>query len=107
MTKTQLNGLLAREWRERHGLTRAQLAEMIGYAPMTIYWAERGETPPGRGGDGNSHPIQSRVWLRYQRACQGLDELTTVNSQIKRMGPLKLAFRKSLASSTSKTPSAM
>ena len=73
MTKNELAGQLAREWRERHGLTRAQLAEATGYASMTIYWMERGETPPGRGGDGNSHPIQPWVWLRYQRACQGLD----------------------------------
>lgn len=60
-------------WRERHGLTRFQLARAIGYAPETIYWAEKGQTPPGRAGKRAPQPIKPWVWLRYQRACQGLD----------------------------------
>ena len=62
----------ARLWRERLGYTRDQLAELIGYAPETIFWFEKGTTPPGRGAKGNE-PIKPWVWLRYQRACQGLD----------------------------------
>jgi DNA-binding XRE family transcriptional regulator len=63
---------LARAWRERLGLTREQLGERIGYAPETIYWMERGVTPP-RVGKNPSEPVKPWVWLRYQRACQGLD----------------------------------
>ena len=63
----------ARAWREKHKLTRADLATKIGYAPETIYWMERGETPPGRAGKKKPQPVKPWVWLRYQRACQGLD----------------------------------
>ena len=66
-------GSQARIWREHHQLTRAVLAEKIGYAPETIYWMERGETPPGRAGKKKPQPVKPWVWLRYQRACQGLD----------------------------------
>jgi DNA-binding XRE family transcriptional regulator len=62
----------ARAWREELGLTRAALAEKIGYAPETIYWFERFETPPGRAGKKKPQPIKPWVWLRYQRACEGL-----------------------------------
>ena len=63
-------GSQARRWREGLGLTRKELGELIGYDQMTIYWMERGAAPPGRGSDGTIKPW---VWLRYQRACQGLD----------------------------------
>lgn len=63
----------AREWRERLGLTRKQLAEAIGYAEPTILWMERGLTPQGRSGSIKPQPVKPWVWLRYQRACQGLD----------------------------------
>ena len=62
----------ARQWRERNGWTRGELAKLIGYAPETLYWMERGVTPPGRGQE-KSGSIKPWVWLRYQRACQGLD----------------------------------
>jgi Helix-turn-helix domain len=60
-------------WRERNGLTRLQLARAICYAPESIYWFERGETPPGRSGKKKPQPVKPQVWVRYQRACQGLD----------------------------------
>jgi len=63
----------AREWRERLGLTRAALAEKVGYSPEAVYWFERGVTPPGRAGKKKPQPVKPWVWLRYQRACQGLD----------------------------------
>ncbi len=66
----------ARQWRERLGLTRSQLAECIGYAPETIYWMEKGVTPPGRAGKRKPQAIKPWVWMRYQRACQGLDAET-------------------------------
>ena len=66
----------ARLWRERLNLTRAELAERIGYAPETIYWMERGQTPPGRAGKKKPQAIKPWVWMRYQRACQGLDAET-------------------------------
>ncbi len=63
----------ARAWRERNGWTRDELAEKIGYARETIFWFEKGQTPPGRGGSKKPQPIKPWVWMRYQRACQGLD----------------------------------
>ena len=62
----------ARAWREELGYTRAALAEKIGYAPETIYWMELGKTPPGRSGRKTAGPVKPWVWLRYQRACEGL-----------------------------------
>lgn len=66
-------GERARQWRENLGLTRDALAERIGYSREAVYWFERGETPPGRAGKKKPQPVKAWVWLRYQRACQGLD----------------------------------
>lgn len=63
----------ARNWREQSGLTRGELARLIGYARETIYWMELGKTPPGRAGKKKPQAIKPWVWMRYQRACQGLD----------------------------------
>ena len=68
--------LQARQWRERNGWNRPALAQLIGYAPETIYWMERGETPPGRAGKKKPQPVKPWVWQRYKRACQGLDAET-------------------------------
>ena len=38
----------ARVWRERNELTTEQLAGLIGYTKVSIYWFERGTTPPNR-----------------------------------------------------------
>lgn len=70
-------------WRERNGLTRFQLARAICYAPETLYWMERGETPPGRAGKRKPQPVKPHVWVRYQRACQGLD------AELKGGGPFR------------------
>jgi len=40
MTRTEY-----REWRQRLGLTQAQLAERLGVAPNTVARRERGERP--------------------------------------------------------------
>lgn len=60
----------AKAWRERAGLSVAQLAELTGYSPESIYWFERGLTPKGS----NRKPtkIAAWVWLRFKRACQGV-----------------------------------
>lgn len=58
-------------WRQSLGLTQEGLGELIGYAKATVYWMERGLTAPRRGR--KSEPIPTRVWLRYKRACAGLD----------------------------------
>lgn len=66
----------AKAWRERTGLTPDQLAEHIGYTRMSIYWFERGETPPNRNaksGNANDRAHKPWVWLRYKRACGDLD----------------------------------
>jgi hypothetical protein len=67
----------AREWRERHGLSPAELSPLIGYSVSAIYWLEVGKTPP-RTYKGKKSPerkgrtIHPTVWLRYKAACAGL-----------------------------------
>lgn len=60
----------ARKWRERHKLTREQLAAHIGYSQEAIYWFERGCTPP-RGKGRKRSQIEPWVWRRYKLACYG------------------------------------
>ncbi len=60
------------KWREKHQLTRKQLAEATGYSIEAIYWFERGTTPPGRNTT-KAGPIKDWVWQRYKRACEGYD----------------------------------
>lgn len=61
----------AAQWRESLGLTQEKLGQLIGYAKATVYWMERGRTAPT--GLVKSGPIPANVWLRYKRACAGLD----------------------------------
>lgn len=66
----------ARAWRVRLGLSPEELAEHIGYTRMSIYWFERGQTPPNRNaksGNAADRAIKPWVWLRYKRACGDLD----------------------------------
>ena len=73
----------AKTWRKKHGLSREQLSELIGYSPETIWWMERGETCQGRdkGGKQIVKPVAEWVWRRYQLACAGLEnELKTGRS---------------------------
>jgi len=66
----------ARVWRERNGLTTEQLAGLIGYTKISIYWFERGTTPPNRNaasGNPSDRRIKPWVWQRFKRACGDLD----------------------------------
>jgi hypothetical protein len=60
----------ARAWREGLRLTRLELSNKIGYSPESIYWMEQGIKPPRQ--TGVRAPVEDWVWLRYQRACEGL-----------------------------------
>lgn len=58
------------------GLTQDQLAQATGYTAISIYWFERGETPPQRnakGGNPENRDIKDWVFLRYQNACGNVD----------------------------------
>lgn len=59
-------------WRERHELTRAELAELTGYSRQTIYWFERGQSPPQRGKK-KPGKIDDFVWYRFFMACAAVD----------------------------------
>lgn len=66
----------ARAWRIRNGMTPDQLAELTGYTRASIYWFERGETPPLRNAKGgNPDDRKHKPWVlqRYRRACGDLD----------------------------------
>lgn len=74
----------AKAWRLRLGLTTEQLEQLTGYTAITIYWFERGETPPKRnakGGNANDRAHKEWVWLRYQRACGDVD--AEINGRVK------------------------
>lgn len=67
----------AKAWREARGLSVAQLADLTGYAQATIYWMERGLTPPNakRKEPGE---IPWWIWKRYKMICAGVEaELKT------------------------------
>lgn len=63
--------LQAQAWRRKHNLTPQQLSALTGYSTISIYWFERGETPPGRGN--NSRAPKEWVWNRYKKACAGVE----------------------------------
>lgn len=66
----------ARAWRERNGMTPEQLAHQTGYTRVSVYWFERGETPPQRNvKSGNADDRDHKPWVlqRYKRACGDLD----------------------------------
>ena len=68
----------AKAWREKAGLTLAQLAELTGYSPVTLRWFEKGMTPPQRlakSGLSQDRTIAEWVWRRYRMACAGVDRL--------------------------------
>lgn len=66
----------ARAWRIRIKLKPEELAERIGYTRMSIYWFERGQTPPNRNaksGNAADREVKPWIWQRYKRACGDLD----------------------------------
>jgi transcriptional regulator with XRE-family HTH domain len=74
----------AKAWRLRLGLTSEQLEKLTGYTAITIYWFERGETPPRRndkGGNANDRRIKDWVFQRYERACGDVD--AEINGRVK------------------------
>ena len=65
----------ARAWRERLGLTRAQLSELTGYSREAITDYERGlsrkRTWSIKSDVLDPRPIDPRIWQRYKLACAG------------------------------------
>jgi DNA-binding XRE family transcriptional regulator len=61
-------------WREKLGLDHEELGQLIGYSRETVYWMERGETPPRRykGAPKHDRVIDPWVWQRFKMACAGL-----------------------------------
>ena len=62
----------AKAWRLKNGWTQGELGELLGFSRESIYWFERGLTPPGNNGP-RPKTIKTWVWLRYKNACAGLD----------------------------------
>jgi hypothetical protein len=67
----------AKQWRERLGLTRKQLADMTGYSYESVLLFEKGKAPsrtwstkPTRM---KERPIDAYVWKRFKRCCQAVD----------------------------------
>jgi transcriptional regulator with XRE-family HTH domain len=57
--------LRARAFRERHHLTRDDLAALTGYTRNAIYLFERGL-------NSENEPHDTRAWHRYKAACMGV-----------------------------------
>ena len=70
----------ARQWRERLNLTPKQLADLSGYSVPTIFWFERGLTPPrtrkhmsGLAKEPRERQIKWFVFLRYKLVCAAVE----------------------------------
>jgi len=66
----------ARAWREKLGYSQKDLERATGYSENSIYWFERGCTPPKRNskaGDPADREIKEWVFQRYMRACGDVD----------------------------------
>jgi transcriptional regulator with XRE-family HTH domain len=57
---------LARQWRERMGWSRAELAKLIGYSLSAIADYESGRSRS------SGKPIGDNEWLRYRLACAAI-----------------------------------
>lgn len=67
----------AKAWRENRGLSVDHLAELTGYGRRSIYWLERGESPPNAL-RAKPAKVQPWIWQRYKRICEGVEsELAT------------------------------
>ena len=62
----------AKAWRVKRGWTQGELGELLGFSRESIYWFERGLTPPGNNGP-RPKTIKTWVWLRYKNACHGVE----------------------------------
>ena len=56
----------AKAWREKVGLTVADLADMSGYSPEAIYTFERGSRYDGKHSEW--------AWHRYRMACAAVEQ---------------------------------
>lgn len=58
-------GIKARAWRERRGLSRPALGDLIGYSPSQIEYFERGYNRYKK-------PVEPREFLTFKLACAAL-----------------------------------
>ncbi len=68
----------ARAWRERHQLSKEQLASLTGYSYEAVNLFERGVTPP-RVLKGRKRPtvqeIDPAVWKRWKNCCAAVEAM--------------------------------
>ena len=62
----------AKAWREKHGLSIDQLAELTGYGRRSLYWMERGQSPPNAT-RAKPAKVASWIWHRYRMICAGVE----------------------------------
>ena len=62
----------AKAWRQAHNLSVQALADLTGYAVPTIYWMERGATPPNKNSKAPGK-IPWYIWKRYKMICAGVE----------------------------------
>lgn len=77
----------AQAWRERHGLSRKELADLTGYSYESIKWFEHGRAPARTWSTSakrtperplSQAPNGEFAWQRYKRCCQAVEhELRT------------------------------
>lgn len=67
----------AKRWRVKREMSVRELAERTGYGDRSIWWFERGQTPPS-GTTKKPKPVAEWVFQRYKMACAGVEaELQT------------------------------
>lgn len=70
----------AHDWRERAGLTMAQLSDLTGYSPSAICRFELGLVPPSQ--TMGEHPVTAKAWRRYKMICLAVDALLKAKKEV-------------------------
>lgn len=68
----------ARAWRERHDLSREQLAQLTGYSYEAVVLFEKGLTPVRKWKGTRKteqREIKPEVWQRWKRVCAGVEAM--------------------------------
>jgi len=67
----------AQTWRESLNLSIVDLSRLSGYSKVSIYWLEKGLTPPRTAkhiaGKQKSKKIPEKVWQRFRNVCAGVE----------------------------------
>jgi len=61
----------AQAWRLKNGWTLDDLSEKTGYSVSSIWWMEKGQSPPLKGSR-KPRPVNVYAWQRFKRVCHSV-----------------------------------